>query len=58
MSSYRGVILSTVGTAAGYGYGAVLSEHVGWEWCFYIEGALMLPLVLLCFVATSSSGDE
>jgi len=46
---WLGIYLSMVvfGTALGYGYSALIATHIGWEYSFWIEGTLMLPLVFL-----------
>ena len=46
-----------VGTAVGYGYGAVVSAWLGWEWAFYIEAFAMAPLVIGCLVMAAEGGD-
>lgn len=38
-----------VGTALGYAYSSLIATTIGWEWAFYIEGIVMLPLVLFMF---------
>ena len=38
-----------VGTALGYAVSSVLAESIGWNWAFFIEGIIMIPLVLFMF---------
>eukprot|EP00210_Caulerpa_lentillifera_P003107 g2969.t1 len=39
------------GFAAGYEYGAIMSSIFGWRSAFILEGILMSPFVLFCFLA-------
>jgi predicted MFS family arabinose efflux permease len=38
-----------VGTAVGFGYGAVVSTALGWRWAYWIEGAMMIPFTIFLF---------
>ncbi len=38
-----------VGTALGYAYSSLMAEAIGWEWAFFGEGLLMIPLVVFMF---------
>jgi len=42
------------GTAVGYMYGSFMAGEFGGEWAFWVEAALMVPLVMLCFLARIS----
>lgn len=39
-----------LGTALGYIYSSVIATSIGWKWAFFIEGAYMIPFVILLFV--------
>eukprot|EP00466_Bigelowiella_natans_P005896 jgi/Bigna1/89928/estExt_fgenesh1_pg.C_580083 len=50
---YLGIFFSsiTVGIAGGYAYSAMVStSSLGWGWAFYLEGMLMVPFVIICWM--------
>lgn len=39
-----------VGTAIGYAYSSLVSESIGWQFAFFIEGFVMIPFVCYMFI--------
>uniref|UniRef100_K3X402 Major facilitator superfamily (MFS) profile domain-containing protein n=1 Tax=Globisporangium ultimum (strain ATCC 200006 / CBS 805.95 / DAOM BR144) TaxID=431595 RepID=K3X402_GLOUD len=57
---YMGIFLAsiTVGTALGYVYGSSLAaSSFGWSAAFFLEGALMVALILACLVCVPTELD-
>ena len=46
-----------LGTAIGYGYGALVAETLTWSWCFFIEALVMLPFAL-SFLFSEDDGSQ
>jgi len=46
-----------LGTALGYGYGALIAETWNWSLCFFVEAIAMVPLAL-CFLFSRDDGSR
>lgn len=47
-----------LGTAIGFGFSAIMSQHLGWDWAYYIEAVMMVPFIVFCFLVKLPKAPE